>query len=76
MDVLTNFILVDILQYMGFPGCSAGKRISLQCGIPKFDSWVGRSPGEGKGYPLHYSCLENPMGYIVHGVTQSQTQLK
>ena len=33
----------------------------------------GRSPGEGKGYPLHYSGLENAMDCIVHGVTKSWT---
>ena len=32
---------------------------------------LGRSPGEGKGYPLHYSGLKNSMDYIVHGVTNS-----
>ena len=31
------------------------------------------SPGEGKGYPLQYSGLENFMAYIVHGVAKSQT---
>ena len=36
---------------------------------------LGRSPGEGKGYPLQYSGLENSMGGIVHGVAKSQTQL-
>ena len=36
---------------------------------------LGRSPGEGKGYPLHYSGLENSMDCIVHWVTKSQTQL-
>ena len=43
--------------------------------------WIpgsGRSPGRGHGYPLQYSCLENPMDRgawraIVHGVTKSQT---
>ena len=30
-----------------------------------------RSPGEGKGYPLQYSGLENSMNFIVHGVTMS-----
>ena len=40
----------------------------------------GRSPGEGHGNPLQYSCLENPMDRgawwaTVHGVTESQTQL-
>ena len=32
-------------------------------------------PGEGKGYPLQYSGLENSMDYIVYGVTKSQTRL-
>ena len=41
---------------------------------------LGRSPGEGNGNPLQYSCLENPMDkgawwVIVHGVKKSQTQL-
>ena len=35
-----------------------------------------RSPGEGKGYPLQYSGLENSMYYIIHGVAKSQTQLR
>ena len=35
----------------------------------------GRSPGEGKGYPLQYSGLENSMDHIVHGVSKSQMQL-
>ena len=41
----------------------------------------GRSPGEGNGNPLQYSCLENPMEggawrATVHGVAKGQTQLK
>ena len=36
---------------------------------------LGRVPGEGKGYPLHYSGLENSMDYTVHGVTKSHIQL-
>ena len=36
---------------------------------------LGRSPGEGKGYPLQYSGLENSLDYIVHGVAKSQTRL-
>ena len=40
---------------------------------------LGRSPGEGNGYPLQYSCLENPMDRgawwaTVPGVTNSQTE--
>ena len=45
--------------------------------------WIsesGRSPGEGNGNPLQYSCLGNPIDRedwqaIVHGITQNQTQL-
>ena len=41
----------------------------------------GRSPGEGNGYPLQYSCLGNPMDRgawwaTVHGVSKSHTQLR
>ena len=36
---------------------------------------MGRSPGEGKGYPLQYSGLENSMDYKVYGVAKSQTRL-
>ena len=35
---------------------------------------MGRSPGEGKVYPLQYSDLESSMDYIVHGVAKSQTR--
>ena len=34
---------------------------------------LGRSPREGKGYPLQYSGLENSMDYAVHGIANSQT---
>ena len=34
---------------------------------------LGRSPGEGKGYPLQYSGLENSRDYTVHGVAKNQT---
>ena len=37
---------------------------------------VGRSPGEGRGYPLQYSGLENSMDCIVHGVAESRPQLR
>ena len=36
---------------------------------------LGRSPGEGKGYPLQYSGLENSMDCMVHGITKSQKRL-
>ena len=76
MDALTNFLLVVILQYMGFPGGSAGKESACNVGDLGLIPGLGRSPGEGKGYPLQYSYLENSMDCIVHGVAQSQTRLK
>ena len=43
--------------------------------VSGLDPWVGRSPGEGKGYPLQYSGLEYSMDYIVHGITKSWRRL-
>ena len=37
----------------------SSERICLQCGRPRFNSWIRKIPGEGNGYPLQYSCLEN-----------------
>ena len=37
---------------------------------------LGRFPGEGKGYALQYSGLENPTDCMVHGVTKSRTRLR
>ena len=51
------------------------ERICLHCRRPGFIPGLGRSPGEGKGYPLQYSGLENSMNSTVHGVTKSWTQL-
>ena len=49
------------------------QRIRLQYGRLGSMLGLGRSPREGKGYPLQYSGLENSMGSIVHGVTKSRT---
>ena len=59
----------------GFPGGSAGKESARNAGDLGLIPGLGRSPGEGKGNPLQYSCLENSMDYIVPGVTKSQTHL-
>ena len=56
---------------MGFPGGSAGKESACNAGDLDSIPGLGRSPGEGKGYPLQYSGLENPMDCIVYGVTKS-----
>ena len=54
-----------------FPCSSAGKESACNVGDLGLIPGLGRSPGEGKGYPLQYSGLEK-----VHGVTKSQTQLR
>ena len=60
----------------GFPaGSSVGKEFASNVGNLGLISGLGRSPGEGKGYPLQYSCLENSMDCKVHGVSESQTWL-
>ena len=59
----------------GFPGGSAGKESACNAGDLGSVPGLGRSPGEGNGYPLQYSGLENSMSYIVHGVAESWTQL-
>ena len=46
---------------MGFPGGSEGKASARNAGDLGLIPGSGRSPGEGKGTPLRYSCLENPM---------------
>ena len=43
------------------PGGSDGKASVYNAGDLGSSPGLGRSPGEGNGYPLHYSCLENPM---------------
>ena len=60
---------------LGFPCGSAGKESASSARDLGSIPGLGRSPGEGKGYPLQYSGLESSMGCIVHGVAQSQTQL-
>ena len=49
------------LIHLGFPGGSEGKESVCNAGDLGSISGSGRSPGEGNGYPLQYSCLENPM---------------
>ena len=59
----------------GFPYGSAGKESTCNAGDLGLIPGLGRSPGEGKGYPLQHSCQENSMDCIVHGVTKSWTRL-
>ena len=62
-------------SFTGYTGGSAGKESSCNAGDLGSVPGLGRSPGEGEGYPLQYSDLENSMVCMVRGVTKSQTQL-
>ena len=68
------------LLQLGFPGGSEVKVSASNVGHLGSIPGLGRSPGEGNGNPLHYSCLENPMDggawwATVHSVAKSWTQL-
>ena len=65
----------------GLPYSSDGKESACNAGDPGFILGSGRSPGEGNGNPLQYSCLENSMDggawlATVHRVTKSLTRLR
>ena len=69
----TSLGMFSLIQ--GFPCGSASKEST--CNVGNLGSILGlrRSPGEGKGYPLQYSGLENSKDYTVHGVPKSWTGL-
>ena len=73
---IQHIFIADYQRAKGFPCGSAGKESAYNAedlgSIPR----SGRSPGEGKGYPLQYSGLENSVDCIVYGVTKSQTKLR
>ena len=58
---------------MGFPGDSDGTESACNAGDLGSIPGLGRCPGEGEGYPLQYSGLENSMDCTVHGVAKSRT---
>ena len=72
-------------MHIHIPGASLGgsavKKLLVNAGDLGLIPGSGRSPGEGNGNPLQYSCLENPLNRgarwaIVHGVANSRTRLK
>ena len=68
------------MDYLGFPGDSDCKESAYNGGDLGSIPGSLRSPGEGNGNQLQYSCLENPMDgeawwATVHGVAKSQTRL-
>ena len=62
-------------MFLGFPCGLAGTESAHSAGDLGSILGLGRSLGEGKGYPLQYSGLENSMDCIVNGVAKSQTRL-
>ena len=61
--------------FLGFSCGSVGKESTCNAEDLDLIPGLGRSPGEGRGYPLQDSGLENSMDCIVHGVAKSQTWL-
>ena len=61
MVILSPNDLVCIFVLFGFPGGSEVKVSASNVGDPGSIPGLGRSPGEGNGNPLQYSCPENPM---------------
>ena len=65
--------MLPTLVFLGFPCVSAGKESVCNVGNLGSIPGLGRFPGEGNGYPLQYSGLENSMDCIVHGAAKSWT---
>ena len=71
---------IELTRYQGFPGGSGGKESTCNAGDLSSVPGSGRSSGEGNGYPLQYSCLENPMDRgawwaTIHRVANSGARL-
>ena len=76
--ILNIIYLYKYINYMGFPSDSDGKESACNVGDLGLILGLGKSPGERNGYPLQYSCLENPMyrgawQATVHGIAKSRT---
>ena len=62
MQTKRIYCKIDLCAYVpGFPGSSDDKESAYKAGDPGLIPGLGRSPGEGNGNPLQYSCLENSM---------------
>ena len=81
LRIIIYFVILsfsDDKQFQGFPGGSDGEELAGNAGELGLILGLGRSPGEGNGYLLQYSCLENLMDKgawwaAVHWVAKSQT---
>ena len=77
---MINLNIISVHLRRGFPSSSSGQEFACNARDLGLTPGSGRSPGEGHGDPLQYSCLENPMDRrawqaTVHGVTKSHTRL-
>ena len=77
LNSLSRFVGL-LLYQIRLPWCLSGKESACNAGDVGSIPGLGRSPGEGNGYPLQYSCLGNSMDKgawwaIVHGVAKSRT---
>ena len=77
----SSYIWDLVISSVRFLGGSDGKESARSAGNPGLISGLGRSPGEGNGYPLQYSCLENSMDRgawktTAHGISKSQAWLR
>ena len=70
-----NWLVRTSVKVRGFPGGLADKESACNAGDLGLIPGLGSSPGEGNGYPLQYSGLENSVDCIVHGVAESWTWL-
>ena len=73
----THWLIEYCSSYWCFPGGSAGKEFTSNAGDPGSIPGSGKSPGEGNGYPLQYSCLKKSMDRgawwaTLHTVAKSQ----
>ena len=80
LSAFTSLLHRQLYLSSGFLGDPDGKESSWNAGSPGLIPGLGRSPGEGNGYPLQHSCMENPMDKgawlaTVHRVTKSWTWL-
>ena len=83
-DSPSGFLYLTLNEVEGFPDGSEGKASACNAGYPGSIPGLGRSPGEGNGNPLRFSCLENAMdgeacrlesmvGYCLWGRKESDT---
>ena len=67
---LTKWLILSNGDNKGFPGASVVKNPPTNAGAVGSITGLGKSPGEGNGNPLQYSCLGNPLDRGVHAISK------